>query len=858
MSRIPQPSRGTPRKPAAPPAQPSASSSTPRLRTKSTVARATTPSKSPLKQYADSDFGPDKKSTLAASAQPPVSGGTPRLRTKSAVSRPKTPSKPSSKPYTESDFGPDKKSVPEMPQLSIKEAIALKRAEAKKAQQTTGPLDNFAGLEDAIPNAAPPEDDILGRPPLRETIERAKSTGSINLSTRSLQCIPSALFDLHLGITPESLKSVPEEPPLPPAPETRQKRAVPAWFEIQDLEVLKAWGNEIVEIQPEISLFGSLKSIDLHKNKIVSLPDQFADLVALTTLDLSHNALTSLPPNLFSLPALSNLNVANNALTSLPFSAPFSSPTVRAQTTARGLFAAEIPRASTPLPKLVILDACNNKLTGGAIDLAIPDSLITLDLSGNPLESDGHEAEACSKLFVALATRLRKLKVLRCAKADISDRIFEGLPSGDAFPSVSVFDFGETKITRNGATVGLKGLSQALDFEITNEDPPGGIARVIVGKKIVREAWEVEAERRSKSRAGKAADIGEDWETAPSVPARALQQKPKTPVVKEQWELDAEQGLLTEGGKRRARAAAAAASAAGDSGLGLGAPPRKPSPTPKTSSLAEYYTPRSETLALPASTAPPKAAGHARATSLASTSLVKFPPPRATDVTLPTATMPLALIAAQPFAQTLKVLLLKNRRMDRSFTLPIPSTGAPLLPRLEELSLEGCNLGDTVAVSTASAEQTPFGSGPSETRSILPLLSQLFPGLRTLDMAYNALTSTSLTTAVLSDLILSPAVDDAPGRRGLKQLQLRGNRITDLDGFQGVALLFKGNREVPEWGLEELDLRDNEIGRLPAELGLLPLDVFLVDGNVFRVPARRVWEREGTRGLLSWLRGRIE
>jgi len=39
---------------------------------------------------------------------------------------------------------------------------------------------------------------------------------------------------------------------------------------------------------------------------------------------------------------------------------------------------------------------------------------------------------------------------------------------------------------------------------------------------------------------------------------------------------------------------------------------------------------------------------------------------------------------------------------------------------------------------------------------------------------------------------------------------------------------------------------------------LLPLDVLLVDGNTFRVPQRRVWEREGTKGLLSWLRGRIE
>ncbi|KAJ7472762.1 hypothetical protein FB451DRAFT_302647 [Mycena latifolia] len=826
MSRIPQPSRGTPRESPASPANPPAS----RVRTKSTVARATTPSKPARKLYADTDSFLDKPKS--------------------------TQEEPESKP------------------LSIKEAIALKRAAAKKAQTSSAPspLDDFSSLQDAIPNAPPPEDDDpLGRPALRETIERAKSTGSINLSTRSLQCIPSALFDIHLGITPEPLKSVPQEPPLPPAPETgRRKPAGPAWFEIQDLEVLKAWGNEIVEIQPEISLFGSLKSIDLHRNKIVSLPDQFADLAALTTLDLSHNALETLPVHLFSLPALSNLNVADNALTSLPFTTPFSSaksPT--AGTTARSLFAPEITRASAPLPKLAIFNASNNKLVASAIDLDIPKSIVNLDLSENPLEAEGHEAS--SKLFKALAT-LQKLKVLRCEKADVSDRALEGVSlSSGAFPSISVFDFGSTKITENGAAYGLKGLAQELTFEITNEDPPSGIARVIIGKRIVRETWELEAERRSKSRAGKSVDAGMEWENAPP-PSRAAQQKVtvqtpavKPPVEKEAWEIEAEQGLLTEGGKRRARAAAAAASAAGGSGIGIGAPPRQPSSAPKTSSLADpqYYTARTETLTLPASTAPPKASGHSRAFSLASTSLVKIPPPRASDVMLPTATLPLALIATQPFSQTLKILLLINRRMDRSFTLPPLPVAEPLLPHLEELSLEGCNLGDSVSISTASTEETMLVV-PTQTRPTLPLLTELFPSLRNLNMAYNTLTSAALTTPVLSGLILSAAAaDSAPTaagveRKGLKQLHLRGNRITDLDGFQGIAVLFKGNREVPGWVLEELDLRDNEIGKLPAELGLLPLDVFLVDGNVFRVPARRVWEREGTKGLLSWLRGRIE
>jgi hypothetical protein len=66
--------------------------------------------------------------------------------------------------------------------ISIKEAIALKRAEAKKAQErgARGGLDSMGSLEDALPaNTQPAEEDadLLGRLPLREAIEKARSTG---------------------------------------------------------------------------------------------------------------------------------------------------------------------------------------------------------------------------------------------------------------------------------------------------------------------------------------------------------------------------------------------------------------------------------------------------------------------------------------------------------------------------------------------------------------------------------------------------------------------------------------------------------------------------------------------------------
>ncbi|KAJ3557668.1 hypothetical protein NM688_g1345 [Phlebia brevispora] len=217
---------------------------------------------------------------------------------------------------------------------------------------------------------------------------------------------------------------------------------------------------------------------------------------------------------------------------------------------------------------------------------------------------------------------------------------------------------------------------------------------------------------------------------------------------------------------------------------------------------------------------------------------------------IPTPTLPLVAILSQTFSHSLKTLILMNRRMDSSFSLP-PIDGAegsgPFLPCLEELSLEGCNLGNTVPVSRSADASGNDLAATRKTEPLLPLLAKLFPSLRTLDLSYNALKSDAFDKDTLAELILASDPTDTMShtpRKGLRHLKLRGNRITELDGFQNLAEMFRGNRDVPAWKLEELDLRDNEVGKLPPEIGLLPLDVFLVDGNVFRIPPRRVWERE--------------
>lgn len=571
-------------------------------------------------------------------------------------------------------------------------------------------------------------------------------------------------------------------------------------------------------------------ALQLHKNKLEALPNSFGDLTALTTLDLSHNALTTLPSNIFALPELTTLNVSHNKLTDLPFNAPFAGGGSRANQGGSSFFTPTITRATVPLPRLHTLNASYNNIAASGIHLVVPASLVKLDLSVNPL---GLSDPNCKALIQQLGG-LKHLKEAHFENSEIGDEAFppDAFPSGSAFPAIRILDFGETRVTMEAVKAALSGMKQQLSFDVTAQDPPGGVVQVIIGKKVVREAWELEIERRAKSRAGKSVDIQSELNSN----GGSIPNFPKTEVEKEAWEVEAEQGLLTEGGKRRARAAAAAATAEAKHStkkLGIGAPPnapvdRTPSPTtgpPLTS--PQYYIQTTQTLTLPPSTAPAKAPGHGRAFSLAASSSANLVAP--THLAVPAPTLPLSVIMNQPFAKNLRELILINRRMDRSFVLPFlpDGNGEDFLPNLEVLNLEGCGLADVVTVcrtALASGTTTP----PRSTEPILPLLAKLFPNLRTLNLSYNAITNASLTMDTLSSLILS-----SPGKKGLKHLRLRGNGFSDLTGFQHLAESFKGNREVPAWALDELDLRDNEIGKLPPELGLLPLEVFLVDGNVY-------------------------
>ncbi|TDL20753.1 L domain-like protein [Rickenella mellea] len=879
MSRINQSQPSTPRKPqsrigVSSAAKPLQSSS--RIRTQSTPKP--TEEQTGLKRGTQSAFS----STLNPNNSP--SG---HLRPKPSLGSLRKPQEGRSRTPTGSTGSPRVEAeLPKAP-LSIKEAIALKRAEAKKLQaKAASPGDDSLGVIEGaeIGVGSTAEDDALeiGRMSTRETIERAQRTGH-------LPCIPNCLFDIHLGITPAPLKLAPEaDADVHDEPKGKERTQV-SRFDAQDLQVLKARTNDIIELQPEISLFGSLKTIDLHSNRLETVPTTLTNLSSLSVLDLSSNRLRALPPSLFSLPSLTNLNLSRNELTSLPFS-KFGIAFELPDPMRRGSFLPPVvKRANTPLPCLHTLEVAYNKISSSSIDVShLPANISLLVLSHNPLGPSSNLIQALSKLG--------KLKEVRMEHADITDESFPPSTS-PRFPQLQHLDLEEAQVTEATIRSFFAGSAREneLSFDITTSAPAPGELRVAVGKKVIKEAWEIEAEKRFMKKRGVAAapqgtdasssGLGpksdpipvekEPWEIEaeqrlpteagrrkakaaaaatqahssppPPKPSTPPARQPK-PIEKEPWEVEAEQGLLTEAGRRRARAHADESHSA-----------TQTAPVAPALGLANptYFSATTQTLTLPPSAPPSR--GHARAFSLvASPQKLKR---SNDDLSVPAPVLPLAVIARQSFAATLRILVVNNRRADSTFDIPSPSdllSSSGVLPNLDELYLENCNLGDTVSVNQASADgaQTP----PARKEKTVDLLATLFPTLSILDLSYNTLSSDALSMATLQ-LLLLPSSGDGPAaqkRRGLKILRLRGNMLVDLSGFEGIAELFKGNRQVEGWKLEELDVRDNEIAKLPALVGLLPLDVFLVDGNTFRIPQRKVWEREGTKGLLSWLRGRME
>jgi hypothetical protein len=223
--------------------------------------------------------------STAAATPSTLSPTKPQARSKSRATSPAKPARiGAARDSTPSSprGGADEKKPVGAASLSLREAIAQKRAEARKQRRTIAAqeaqlgLDDMSNLQDAVPSFEKSTDEPVevGRWPLKEAIDRARRSGksrtallffslayyclntylihvqlphhydddyhfalpgNINLSTRSLMCLPSALFEIHLGITPAPLASAAEEPRSSSASSHQSS----SYYDTHDLEVLK-------------------------------------------------------------------------------------------------------------------------------------------------------------------------------------------------------------------------------------------------------------------------------------------------------------------------------------------------------------------------------------------------------------------------------------------------------------------------------------------------------------------------------------------------------------------------------------------------------------------------------------------
>ena len=585
------------------------------------------------------------------------------------------------------------------------------------------------------------------------------------MSARELNQLPPGLFTIYLGVEAEPLPlGEISSGRISSAEDTKPSKHL-AYYEVVDLTVLKARDNSISLLQPELSLFGGLKTLDLAKNQVSKLPDSFGDLTCITHLDLSHNAFEEFPGVVCYLPGLATLDISGNSLRTLQF--PSETPSPSDFGTSSFFSQPAKNTSSGPLPALKTFNLANNSLVASAIEFKTfpPRSLTTLDLSENPL---GQAAD----LLKALATH-RSLRDVSLRKTELDA---ESLAPIDAqsFANMQSLDLSENGwLTAHDVQTYFDPTGKKVILT-SSRGPIGeqelGALTVRVGAKDTREPWEIASDAQSKRSATPgnrnqtptpALDVEEEGlgigdRSKPPVFAGGRRRplgSPTKAIPKEDLAVEVEEeDVFTEAGRLRKRLAEAEEEAKREREL------VKTDPQPDTVTkavLEKYYDASSRTITLPAS----KRVTHNRHASLA------FPRvggagglTSGTDPNVPTETLPLTVIAAQhPWGANLRGLRLSNRRADVAFML----RAGLRLDTVEDVMLDGCGLSDVVRV------KHPDESGVDEVKEpIFDALGASFPGIATLDLSENGLSGVS----GIVKLFFPPF----GGGRGLKVLRLKG------------------------------------------------------------------------------------
>lgn len=381
------------------------------------------------------------------------------------------------------------------------------------------------------------------------------------------------------------------------------------------------------------------------------------------------------------------------------------------------------------------------------------------------------------------------------------------------------------------------------------------VVRLVVGKHIVKEAWEIENERRDAARRAPASVIAAGAEEDNGLGLgfgkretrvrRTADRDRETTVSTRSTTTHHDNGVAQPSLSERNSSSPRSPTIGGE-----GNPSKGSDLTPSRSRgaidlLEKYYDSAKHTLALPAAV-PVKTRGgssHLRSQSLAignngSTG-------DSEDMLIPRATFPHSIIITQPWSRTLRILKLSNRRADVSFMLSAlafdggVNNSAVQLPSVDELGIDGCNLGSRIKLTCVreksdvqNIEGAGGENGPSSTHAaadtgtngssrprlsdlemkeddLLSVLHRIFPTLTCLDLSENVLTTLDGVGAMFLE-------------GGLRVLRVRGNKLDEAALGDLVAIgsrIRDGDDDAKgNWNGVEVDLRSNEIGKVRVRI----------------------------------------
>ncbi|ORY84666.1 hypothetical protein BCR35DRAFT_302978 [Leucosporidium creatinivorum] len=712
----------------------------------------------------------------------------------------------------------------------------------------------------------------------------------------------------------------------------------------EELVILDIHNNHLISPLPtSLAYLTNLTSLNLSSNRLSSFPLQLLNLASLITLNLSSNDI----PSLWSVDWRDELKDSIS-----PPGTGIGSPSQTPESPADGgqAFWDSFPSSPTklstnttvvsaaPFPNLTTLQLASNPLHADSLiapGFDLPPKLQVFDLSETGLREKGLPLRVLGRL-----SELRELRLDGCGigeglfveeeaeveesqlKTDSNPFTSTSKPSPPPFPTSNgasrssshdeppryfpsltllslahnaldeIFpleQFLQTRVRRPVEWIGLeKPILNLMHAEMVQrreegeeEEPWKGSAgvRVEVRDNVMR--WErerrrerlrvreLEKEERRKIGNGEGERLDEEEKAEASINGHADQ-------VEVERKLE---GLaLEDGGASREKQESSPASPSTESAAEATAhtngiePVSSPSSSVAAAIFVEPSTPASPTTE-PAPTPEPEALATdtsvilvsssitttSTALTLSSRSLTSLPVPStgtppstlrsiaSIDLSLnQLEAVPLMALQTWTWAKGLvKLDLRRNRIRGMDFGALRGGGEEALLPNLKTLDLSWNQLESTTTTLLGSSDTNDLVGAPTST---LALLAALAPSLTSLDLSHNRLT----TLQGISSL-----VQPSHSSSGVRTLLLKGNKIEDLEELCEVA------RELGEdgksgWTTGELDLSDNEIARLPPILGHLPLTLLLhLLGNRFRIPRQDVYENAQLKLVVPWLRDRL-